>query len=68
MSPEPMPTSVASGILIHLAIWAAVYTDTGLLTSVNRESAGCCAPFRERELGPHLAECPCRLPLYHVIF
>jgi len=40
----PRPTSIPSGILIHVAVWPQ-YIDMGL------------PPFRGGELGPHLRQC-----------
>jgi len=48
MWPEPRPTSIPSGILIHPAVWPQ-YTWA--------EKWGCCTPFLERGLGPHLTQC-----------
>jgi len=47
MSPEPRPTSVPSGILIHAAVWPQQKC------AENWEAV----PLLGRELGPHLTEC-----------
>jgi len=48
MWPEPRPTSIPSGILIHQAIWPQ---------QIWAENWGGCAPLEEGDLGPHLTQC-----------
>jgi len=49
MSPEPRPTSVSRGILVHPAVW---------LRQTRAENWGAVPHFlRGGELGPHLTQC-----------